>query len=70
MGFWRQAIVIIAIAAAAITPTVDPVNMTLVMAPLIVLYAGSVGLAYLLYRRCTPNVISPGKTFIPAKFKE
>ena len=38
LGFWRQAIVIIAIVAAAITPTVDPVNMTLVMAPLIVLY--------------------------------
>lgn len=35
---WRLAIVIIAIAAALITPTVDPVNMSLVMGPLIVLY--------------------------------
>jgi sec-independent protein translocase protein TatC len=35
---WRLAIVIIAVAAALITPTVDPVNMSLVMVPLIVLY--------------------------------
>jgi len=34
----RYAIVFIAILAAAITPTVDPVNMMLVMAPLILLY--------------------------------
>ena len=44
---WRLAIVIIAVAAALITPTVDPVNMSLVMAPLIVLYFLSVGLASL-----------------------
>ena len=34
---WRLAIVIIAVIAAAITPTVDPVNMSLVMLPMIVL---------------------------------
>jgi sec-independent protein translocase protein TatC len=39
---WRIAIVIIAIAAAMITPTVDPVNMALLMAPLIALYFISV----------------------------
>ncbi|MFC2029007.1 twin-arginine translocase subunit TatC [Chloroflexota bacterium] len=44
---WRIAVVIIAIAAAAITPTVDPVNMALVMAPMIVLYFLSIGLSYL-----------------------
>jgi sec-independent protein translocase protein TatC len=44
---WRIAIVIIAIAAAAITPTIDPVNMGLVMGPMIVLYFLSIGLAYL-----------------------
>lgn len=44
---WRLAIVIIAIAAAAITPTVDPVNMSLLMGPLLVLYALSVLLAFL-----------------------
>jgi len=47
---WRQAIVVIAIIAAAITPTVDPVNMSIVMIPLILLFFGSVGLAYMLYR--------------------
>jgi sec-independent protein translocase protein TatC len=47
---WRQAFVVIAIVAAAITPTVDPVNMAIVMIPLIALFFGSVGLAYLLYK--------------------
>ena len=44
---WRYAIVIIAIVAAAITPTVDPVNMSLVMAPMILLYFLSIGLGYM-----------------------
>ncbi len=35
---WRLAVVIIAILSAAITPTIDPVNMALVMGPMIVLY--------------------------------
>ncbi len=35
---WRFAVVIIAVVAAMITPTVDPVNMALVMAPMILLY--------------------------------
>jgi len=42
---WKLAIVIIAVLSAAITPTVDPVNMGLVMAPMIVLYFISIGLA-------------------------
>jgi sec-independent protein translocase protein TatC len=42
---WRIAIVIIAIVAAVITPTGDPINMGLFMAPLIVLYLLSVLLA-------------------------
>lgn len=46
---WRLAIVIIAILAAAITPTVDPVNMGLVMAPMILLYFVSIGFSYLAY---------------------
>jgi sec-independent protein translocase protein TatC len=44
---WRFAFVIIAIASAMITPTVDPFNMALVMLPLIVLYGFSILLAYL-----------------------
>ena len=44
---WRLAIVIIAVLAAAITPTVDPINMSLVMGPLTLLYFISIGLSYL-----------------------
>ena len=44
---WRIAVVIIAIVAAVITPTVDPVNMSLVMGPMIVLYFLSIGLSFL-----------------------
>jgi sec-independent protein translocase protein TatC len=69
LGFWRQAVVIIAIVAAAITPTVDPVNMSLVMAPLIVLYALSVGLAFAVYKERAPRDFSK-EDFIPAKYKE
>lgn len=47
---WRIAIVVIAIVAAAITPTVDPVNMGLVMVPMIVLYFISIGLAFIAQR--------------------
>lgn len=39
---WRVAIVGAAIAAAFITPTVDPVNMMLVMGPLLALYGLSI----------------------------
>jgi sec-independent protein translocase protein TatC len=51
---WRLAIVIIAVAAAFITPTVDPVNMSLVMGPLIVLYFLSVLLAKIAQPREKP----------------
>ena len=46
---WRLAIVLISVLAAAITPTVDPVNMALVMAPMSVLYFISIGLSYIAY---------------------
>jgi sec-independent protein translocase protein TatC len=39
---WRVAVVVIAIIAAAVTPTVDPVNMTLVMLPMLLLYLFSI----------------------------
>lgn len=39
---WRLAIIIIAVVSAMITPTIDPVNMALVMAPMIVLYFFSI----------------------------
>jgi len=42
---WRFAVVGIAVMAAAITPTVDPVNMALLMLPMIALYGLSIVLA-------------------------
>ncbi len=44
---WRVAVVIIAVLAAVITPSVDPVTMLLTMAPLFTLYILSIGLAVL-----------------------
>ena len=44
---WRFAVVIIAVVAAVITPTVDPFNMALLMLPLLVLYGLSIVLAVL-----------------------
>ena len=46
---WRLAVVVIAIIAAAVTPTIDPVNMTLVMLPMCLLYFVSIGLSYIAY---------------------
>ena len=44
---WRIAIVGASIAAAFITPTIDPVNMFLVMAPLLALYCLSIVLVFI-----------------------
>ncbi len=46
---WRLAMIIIAILAAAITPTIDPVNMALVMLPVTLLYFISIGFSYVAY---------------------
>jgi len=48
---WRFAIVGIAVLAAAVTPTIDPVNMALVMGPMILLYFLGIGLASLAERQ-------------------
>ena len=47
---WRYAIVGIAIVAAVITPTVDPFNMMLVMAPLLALYFIGILMARAVYK--------------------
>ena len=44
---WRFAVVVIAVLAAVITPTVDPFNMALLMLPLLGLYVLSIVLAML-----------------------
>lgn len=47
---WRIALVVIAIAAAVITPTGDPVNMGLLMLPLLFIYFFSAFLAWIARR--------------------
>lgn len=48
---WRVALVLLAVLAAAITPTVDPINMLLVWVPLVLLYFLSVATASLAHRQ-------------------
>lgn len=50
LKYWRYAVLAIAILAAVITPTVDPVNMGLLMLPLTVLYFVSVLFAWFAQR--------------------
>ncbi len=50
LGQWRIAIVVIAVIAAFVTPTPDPVNMALLMLPLFILYLLSILLAALAVR--------------------
>jgi sec-independent protein translocase protein TatC len=52
---WRIAIVAIAVVAAMITPTIDPVNMLIVMTPLVILYLVSIVLARWMYRQRAPE---------------
>lgn len=47
---WRLAVVIISVIAAFITPTIDPINMSLVMFPMIALYFFSALLAWIAQR--------------------
>ena len=44
---WRIAVVVSAVLAAVITPTIDPLNMMLVMLPLILLYGLGILLSFL-----------------------
>ena len=50
---WRYAVVIIALVAAVVTPTSDPINMGILMLPLILLFFASVGLAAIAGRNPT-----------------
>jgi sec-independent protein translocase protein TatC len=49
LSSWRTAIVAIAVIAAVVTPTGDPVNMALMMIPLVILYGLSIVLARVAY---------------------
>jgi len=61
---WRLAIIVIAVISASVTPTVDPVNMGLVMLPMILLYFISIGLSYIAYagRRKRQEQADSGET--------
>lgn len=56
LSAWKFAIVGIAVLAALITPTPDPFNMSLVMAPLIALYFFGIFLARIAQPRPQPDV--------------
>jgi sec-independent protein translocase protein TatC len=57
---WRWAVVIVAIIAALITPTPDPINMSIVMVPLLLLYAFSIFMAKIARRNAvTPAMLDP-----------
>ena len=51
LGFWRQAVVVIFVFAAFVTPTTDPVTLTFLAAPMIILYVLSIFLAGLVEKR-------------------
>jgi len=60
--YWRYAIVAVAIIAAVITPTPDPVNMGIVMLPLMVLYGFSIVMAAIARRGAeVPAMLDPGE---------
>ena len=50
LGWWRYAIIVAFIAAAIVTPSVDPVTQSLVAGPMLVLYALGIALARLVER--------------------
>jgi sec-independent protein translocase protein TatC len=51
LGFWRYAIVIIAVAAAVVTPSGDPITMMALVTPMTLLYFASIGIGALFVRR-------------------
>ncbi len=51
LAWWRYAIVVIFLFAAIVTPTVDPVNMTILAAPMFALYMLSILLVRIVQRK-------------------
>jgi sec-independent protein translocase protein TatC len=51
LGWWRYAIVSVAVAAAVITPSGDPISMTALAVPMLLLYFASVGIGFFVERR-------------------
>jgi len=57
----KAAIILAFILAAIITPTIDPINQSLIAAPLIILYEMSIWLAKLVQRK-EPEVVTPASS--------
>ena len=51
LGFWRYAVVAIAFIAAAITPSGDPISMSALAAPMLILYFVSILIGWAVQRR-------------------
>jgi sec-independent protein translocase protein TatC len=51
LGWWRPAIVIVAVIAAVITPSQDPISMLALFVPMTILYFGAIGIGALVGRR-------------------
>jgi sec-independent protein translocase protein TatC len=51
LGWWRPALVIIAVVAAVITPSQDPISMLALIVPMTLLYFGSIAIGALIARR-------------------
>lgn len=47
LGWWRPALVIIAVVGAVITPSQDPISMLALIVPMTILYFGSIGIGAL-----------------------
>lgn len=47
LGWWRYATVVIAVVAAVITPSGDPISMFALAIPMYIFYLGSIGLGFL-----------------------
>lgn len=58
---WREAVVALFLMAAVITPTWDPITMTVVSLPMILLYLGSIGAVKIVERR-KPKVDEPDES--------
>jgi sec-independent protein translocase protein TatC len=50
LGWWRPALVIIVVVAAVITPSGDPISMTALALPMVLLYGVSIGVGALLLK--------------------
>lgn len=51
ISWWRYAIVTIVLVAAVITPSGDPISLTALAAPMLVLYVVSIGIGFVAQRR-------------------